>query len=174
MNNLIVLFNSIRLVVMDMDGVLTDGKLLLLDDSNWVRKMDIKDGYAIQLAVKKGLKIAVVTGSFSEAVKSRMAKLGVDAFHENVKKKGNKIEELAQLHGLSKEEILFIGDDIPDLAAFYAVGTKACPADAVEAIKEKADYVSRFKGGDGCVRDVLEKILKVQGLWNNGADISSI
>jgi 3-deoxy-D-manno-octulosonate 8-phosphate phosphatase (KDO 8-P phosphatase) len=174
MNNLIGLFNSIRLVVMDMDGVLTDGKLLLLDDSNWVRKMDIKDGYAIQLAVKKGLKIAVVTGSFSEAVKSRMAKLGVDAFHENVKDKGNKIEEIAQLYGLSKEEILFIGDDMPDLASFYAVGTKACPADAVEEVKAKADYVSRFKGGDGCVRDVLEKILKVQGLWNNGADISSI
>lgn len=174
MDSLIDLFSKIRLVVMDMDGVLTDGKLLLLDDSNWVRKMDIKDGYAIQYAIKKGIKIAVVSGSFSEAVKLRMAKLGVGSFYENVKDKGNKIEDLAQVHGLLKEEVLFIGDDIPDLSAFQAVGLKACPADAVAEVKERADYISRYNGGDGCVRDVLEKILKVQGLWNLGSDIASI
>jgi 3-deoxy-D-manno-octulosonate 8-phosphate phosphatase (KDO 8-P phosphatase) len=174
MNSLIELFKRIRLVVLDMDGVLTDGKLLILDNSNWARKMDIKDGYSIQFAIQKGLKIAVVTGSFSEAVKERLAKLGVDSFHQNVTNKGNSINELATIHGLLKEEILFIGDDIPDLSAFNAVGAKACPADAVAEVKEKADYISCYKGGDGCVRDVLEKILKVQGLWNVGSDISSI
>jgi 3-deoxy-D-manno-octulosonate 8-phosphate phosphatase (KDO 8-P phosphatase) len=148
MDSFIDLFSKIRLVVMDMDGVLTDGKLLLLDDSNWVRKMDIKDGYSIQYAIKKGIKISVVSGSFSE--------------------------DIAQVHGLLKEEILFIGDDIPDLSAFQAVGLRACPADAVAEVKERADYISRYNGGDGCVRDVLEKILKVQGLWNLGSDIASI
>lgn len=174
MNSLIDLFSKIRLVVMDMDGVLTDGKLLLLDDSNWVRKMDIKDGYSIQYAIKKGLKIAVVSGSFSEAMRLRMGKLGVDSFYENVKDKSDKIEYLAQFHGLLREEILYIGDDIPDLSAFKVVGLKACPADAVPEVKERADYISCFKGGDGCVRDILEKILKVQGLWNIDSDIASI
>ena len=174
MNSLIVLFQRIRLVVMDMDGVLTDGKLMLFDNSNWVRKMDIKDGYSIQYAIKKGVKIAVVSGSFSDAIKMRMARLGVDSFYENIKDKGVKIEEIANLHGLSKEEILYIGDDIPDLSAFNAVGTTACPADAVPEIKERADYISRNTGGNGCVRDVLEKVLRVKGLWNTDAHISSI
>jgi len=167
-------FQHIRLVIMDLDGVLTNGKLLILPDGNWVREMDIKDGYAIQFAVKSGLHLAVVTGSSSDPVKQRMAKLGVDLFFENQKEKSAIVQELMRKFALSSEQTLFIGDDIPDLDAFAVVGLKACPFDAAQEVKNTADYISPYHGGNGCVRDILEKILRVQGKWNEKSHISSI
>lgn len=158
-------FQQIRLIVLDMDGVLTNGKLLLLSPDQWIREMDIKDGYAIQLAVKSGLNLAVITGSSSEPVKKRLSILGVDRFYEKVASKGEKILALTDELQLSKHEILFMGDDIPDLDAFDHVGIKACPADAAVEIKQSADYISTNNGGHGCVRDVIEKVLRVQGKW---------
>lgn len=167
-------FQQIRLVIMDLDGVLTNGKLLIMDDGNWVREMDIKDGYAIQFAVRSGLKLAVVTGSSSNAVKERMAKLGVELFFENQKEKSVIVQELMIKFGLSAEQTLFIGDDIPDLDAFRVVGLKTCPVDAVTEVRSIADYISPYHGGNGCVRDILEKVLRIQGKWVVPSHISSI
>ncbi len=159
---------------MDLDGVLTNGKLLIHPDGKWVREMDIKDGYAIQFAVKSGLHLAVVTGSSSTPVKERMAALGVDHFYENQKEKSVIVQDLMRKLGLSAEQTLFVGDDIPDLDAFRVVGLKACPIDAAQELKNAADYISPYQGGNGCVRDILEKILRVQGKWATQSNISSI
>ena len=167
-------FKQIRLVIMDMDGVLTSGKLLIHPDGNWIREMDIKDGYAIQFAVNSGIHLAVVTGSSSDPIKQRMRKLGVDFFFENQKEKSVIVKELMRKFVLSSEQTLFIGDDIPDLDAFEEVGLKACPVDAAQEVKNTADYISPYHGGNGCVRDILEKILRVQGKWNEKSHISSI
>ena len=167
-------FKKIRLVVFDMDGVLTNGKLLLLSNNEWVREMDIKDGFALQLAVKSGLTIAVLTGSTSDPVKNRLSVLGIDRFYDKVRSKGEKIQELAIDLQLKKHEILFMGDDIPDLDALPFVGILSCPADAVVDIKDVADYISPKKGGDGCVRDVIEKVMRIQGNWSHTQAVQSV
>ena len=167
-------FQQIRLIVFDMDGVLTNGKLLLLSTDEWIREMDIKDGYALQLAVRSGLLIAVITGSSSDPVKKRLSVLGIDMFYDRVVSKGEKIIELVNELQLNKDEVLFMGDDIPDLEAFEQVGLKTCPADAVIELKQSADYISTYTGGNGCVRDVIEKTLRVQGKWVQSVPIQSI
>jgi 3-deoxy-D-manno-octulosonate 8-phosphate phosphatase (KDO 8-P phosphatase) len=167
-------FQKIKLVMMDMDGVLTNGKLLIYPDGNWIREMDIKDGYAIQHAVKTGLKLAVVSGSSSSPVKDRLSRLGVDLFFENVSSKSEKVREIQLFLDIDPDESMFIGDDLPDLSAFSACGLKACPSDAVAEVKSSADYISPHKGGNGCVRDILEKIMRVQGSWIIEHQISSI
>jgi 3-deoxy-D-manno-octulosonate 8-phosphate phosphatase (KDO 8-P phosphatase) len=158
-------FRKIKLVLMDLDGVLTNGKLLIYPDGNWIREMDIKDGYAIQYAVKSGLTLVVVTGSSSSPVKERLATLGVNLFFENITVKSEKVKEILQDLNIEPEQAIFIGDDIPDLDAFALVGLRACPDDAVQDVKAVADYISPYKGGNGCVRDILEKILRVQDKW---------
>jgi 3-deoxy-D-manno-octulosonate 8-phosphate phosphatase (KDO 8-P phosphatase) len=167
-------FQNIRLVIMDLDGVLTNGKLLVHPDGNWIRQMDIKDGYAIQFAVKSGLHLAVISGSSSVPVKQRMASLGVELFFENEKFKSERVLELMKKLELTPEQTLFIGDDIPDLDAFEVAGLKACPVDAVQEVKSVADYISPFQGGNGCVRDILEKVLRIQGKWVVKSHISSL
>ena len=158
----------------DLDGVLTNGKIIIQSGSEWLREMNIKDGYALQMAVKSGLHIAVITGSSSEPVKDRLKSLGIDLFYQNVSSKAMILFELMDKLKLSKDEVLFMGDDIPDLDAFNQSGVKTCPVDAVNEVKEAADYISYKKGGDGCVRDVIEKTLKLQGKWNFHSNIKSI
>ena len=167
-------FLKIRLLIFDMDGVLTNGKLLLMPDNEWVREMDIKDGFALQLAVKSGFVIAVMTGSSCEPVKNRLSILGVDRFYDKVSSKAEKIKQIMNECSFQKEEVLFMGDDIPDLEAFEVVGIRTCPADAVVEVKASADYISIQTGGNGCVRDVIEKVLRVQGKWAHISDVQSI
>lgn len=174
MNKLIESFRKIRMIILDMDGVLTDGKLLLHSDGEWLRKMDIKDGYAIQAAVRSGLRMAVVTGSASEPVKKRMARLGVHDFWENIPSKALLVQEIIHLNGLLPEEVLYMGDDIPDLEVFPLVGITACPANAAPELKESVDYISTANGGDGSVRDVIQRIMSVQGTWMIPQNIASI
>ncbi len=167
-------FQQIRLLVFDMDGVLTNGKLLLISPDQWIREMDIKDGFALQLAVKSDLVIAVITGSTSEPVKKRLSLLGIDRFYDKVPSKAQKIIELMNELSLQKHEILFMGDDVPDLEAFAHAGIRTCPADAAIELKQAADYISPKSGGNGCVRDVIEKVLRVQEKWVQSKDIQSI
>ena len=151
----------------DVDGVLTDGSLLVLDDGQMVRRMNIKDGYALQLAVKKGYHILVMSGGTSDAVRMRLDKLGISNIQMNV---ANKREVLAAFAGsmhLTKDQVLFMGDDMPDLAALSEAGVGCCPSDAVPEILAVAHYVSPLKGGKGCVRDVIEKVLKLNHDWND-------
>ena len=163
-----------KLVIFDLDGVLTNGKVSVMPNGEWIREMDIKDGFALQHAVKSGLQIAVITGSFSTAVGERLKKLGIHNYFQNVSSKSAILNELMKRLAIKPEAVLFMGDDIPDLDAFSVVGLKACPADAVTEIIENADYISPQPGGNGCVRDIIEKVLRTQGKWSAPKNIQSI
>ncbi len=165
---------QVKLLVFDLDGVLTNGKILVMPNGEWIREMDIKDGYALQHAVKSGLKVAVITGSFSTPVKERLMKLGIELFFENTPQKSLIINELISNLHIDKSSSLFMGDDIPDLDAFDAVGIKVCPADATPELRQLADYISPKSGGNGCVRDIIEKVLMTQGKWTTTTNIQSI
>ena len=165
---------QVQLLVFDLDGVMTNGKILVMPNGEWIREMDIKDGYALQHAVKSGLKVAVITGSSSSPVKERLSKLGVELFFENTPQKSLVINKLLNELGIDKAFALFMGDDLPDLDAFQAVGIKTCPADAATELLQQADYISPKSGGHGCVRDIIEKVLRTQGKWSAPTYIQSI
>jgi len=166
--------SKVKLLVFDLDGVLTNGKLLVMPNGEWIREMDIKDGYALQHAVKSGLKVAVITGSFSIPVKERLSSLGIELFFENTPQKSLIIKQLIEDFAIDKDSVLFMGDDLPDLDAFDAVGVKTCPADAATELLQVADYISPQSGGNGCVRDIIEKTLRTQGKWSAPTNIQSI
>lgn len=171
--NILAGFKPIRAFVLDVDGVLTDGSLMLLDDGQMARRMNIKDGYALQLAIKKGYHVVVISGGDSEAVRSRLHKLGVSNIHMKITDKKKLLEEFIIQHKLLLEQVLFMGDDIPDMAAMQLVGLSCCPADAVAEIKSISHYISPVNGGYGCVRDVIEKVLKLNGHWGVDETVSS-
>lgn len=166
-------FSQIKCLVFDVDGVLTDGGLLVFDDGQMVRKMNIKDGYALQLAVKKGYYVAIISGGTSEAVKERLNKLGVMDVFLKVEDKKSLLKDYMNKNKLSKDQVLFMGDDIPDYEVMKEVGLPCCPADAVPEIKNIATYISALNGGFGCARDVIEKVLKQQNNWDVAAAITS-
>lgn len=159
------LLRTVKAVVLDVDGVLTDGSLVLTPDGEQVRTMNIKDGYALQLAVKKGIKIAVITGGKSDSVKKRLNGLGIFDVYLGSSDKEDSLNEFLSIYELSAAEILYMGDDMPDYAVMKKVGIATCPADAVPEIKALCIYQSQKNGGEGCVRDILEQILKAQGKW---------
>ena len=171
--NLLSLFKSIQLFVLDIDGVLTDGNLLVLNDGQMARSMNIKDGYALQLAVKKGYSILVISGGKDDAVKARLEKLGVQEVYMNVLNKKELLLKYVTDHSLSWPQVLYMGDDIPDLEPMQMVGLACCPADAVAEIKAISHYISPVDGGRGCVRDIIEKVLKLNNHWNANDSIAS-
>jgi 3-deoxy-D-manno-octulosonate 8-phosphate phosphatase (KDO 8-P phosphatase) len=171
--NILEHFKPIKTFVFDVDGVLTDGNLLILADGQQARTMNIKDGYALQLAIKKGYRVAVISGGTSAAVTERLNRLGVMDVFLPVADKKNKLMEYVEQHRLKWEEILFMGDDIPDHAAMQLTGLPCCPADAVNEVKQVSKYVSPFDGGKGCARDVIEKVLKLNGDWDLDTGSSS-
>lgn len=173
MDNVLSLFKNITTFVFDMDGVLTDGSLWVMPGGVWVRKMNIKDGYALQLAVKKDYRVVVISGSSSDEVTDRLHKLGVSDVFMKVEDKENLLNEYLSKHSLQKEEVLCMGDDIPDLKILQMAGLAACPADAIQEIKSVSQYISHIPGGEGCVRDVIEKVLKLRGDWNNDTSVPS-
>lgn len=163
--NILSRFKLIKTFIFDMDGVLTDGSLMIESSGNWTRRMNIKDGYALQLAVKAGYKVAVISGSASQPVLERLRKLGVNDVYMKVNEKEFFLKEYMQNNKILPEETLFMGDDIPDHGALKIVGLPCCPADAVAEIKQICSYISPVRGGYGCVRDVLEKVLKLNDHW---------
>ena len=171
--NLLSLFKSIKLFVLDVDGVLTDGNLLVLNDGQMARSMNIKDGYALQLAVKKGYRVVIISGGTSEAVRERLQRLGVKDCFLKIDNKKEKLIEYVSQHGLSWDEILFMGDDIPDYIPMQLTGLPCCPADAAPEIKQISHYISPIGGGKGCVRDVIEKVLKLNGHWDLDTTVAS-
>lgn len=157
---------KIKAIAMDVDGVLTDGTLLCADGGEWIRRMNIKDGYAIAHAVKQGLHVAVISGSIGEGVKLRMQRLGLEFIYQDVADKGAKLTEWTESLNVKPEEVMFIGDDMPDIPALKLAGLPCCPKDAVPEVHDVCKYISPYNGGDGCVRDILEKVMKLQGTWN--------
>jgi 3-deoxy-D-manno-octulosonate 8-phosphate phosphatase (KDO 8-P phosphatase) len=171
--NVLQNFSKIKAFVFDVDGVLTDSSVLVLNDGQQARRMNIKDGYALQLAAKKGYKILVISGGTSEAVRDRLTKLGISDVHLDVADKRTIFTAYINEHQLITEQILYMGDDIPDLAVMKMSGLACCPADAVAEIKQVSHYISSFNGGEGCVRDVIEKVLKLNGDWHHDTDVKS-
>lgn len=167
-------FKNIQLFVLDVDGVLTNGNLLLLEDGQMARQMNIKDGYAMQLAIKKGYHILVISGAKSSAVKNRLNLLGISELYLGVEDKLKVLDEFIAKNSFTKEQVLFMGDDLPDFEAMQFAGLACCPADAANEIKNLAHYISPFNGGQGCVRDVIEKTLKLNGHWVHSSKLSSI
>ena len=159
-------FKLIKTFVLDIDGVLTDGSLVIDYENNWLRRMNIQDGYALQLAVKSGFGVIVISGSNSPEVKERLNRLGITDVFMKINDKETFIKELILRKNLALSEILYMGDDIPDYSCMKIVGIPACPADAAFEIKEIASYISPFRGGYGCVRDVIEKVLKLNSKWS--------
>lgn len=163
----------IRTFVFDMDGVLTDGSLLIDNHNNWLRRMNVHDGYALQLAVKENFRVIIISGSESENVKHRLSRLGITDVFMNIKNKEKFIRDFAEEEGIALNEMLYMGDDIPDYFCMQIVGVGACPANAVFEIKEIASYISPSNGGEGCVRDVIEKVLKLNHKWTLQNNIAS-
>jgi 3-deoxy-D-manno-octulosonate 8-phosphate phosphatase (KDO 8-P phosphatase) len=159
------LFRAATAVVMDVDGVLTDGSLLVPDDGEPQRIMNIRDGYAMQLAVRKGLKIGVITGGKSSGVERRLRGLGIQNVTINSDDKTVAFNQLVTTMGLIPESTIYIGDDMPDLKVMKLCGVPCCPFDAIPEILSFSKYISPVKGGRGCVRDILEKVLKLQHKW---------
>lgn len=158
--------NSIRCFAFDMDGVLTNGQLHITDDGKLLRSMSIKDGFAMQHALKKGYEIIVISGSSSDGSSVRLHKLGVDNVFFRAE---NKFEILASFllrKNIKWDEVLCMGDDVPDREILKSSGIATCPADAMDEIKEVCIYVSQKKGGLGCVRDVIEQVMRLQNKWN--------
>jgi 3-deoxy-D-manno-octulosonate 8-phosphate phosphatase (KDO 8-P phosphatase) len=163
--NILALFKSIKTFVFDVDGVLASDILLILGGSEMARNMNSKDGYALQLAVKKGYRVVVISGGVSQAVKDRLVRLGVEEVYLGIANKKEVLEAYIFQHKLKWDEILYMGDDIPDLECMQLVGLPCCPADAAIEIKLVSKYISPIEGGKGCGRDVIEKVLKLNGTW---------
>jgi 3-deoxy-D-manno-octulosonate 8-phosphate phosphatase (KDO 8-P phosphatase) len=163
---LLAAFKKIKCFVFDVDGVLTNGNVTVMPNGVLIRTMNIKDGYALQLAIKKGYKVWVISGGNSEEVKTRLQNLGVSEVFMKVTDKKQLLSELMLLNELAKEEVLFMGDDMPDFEAMQLAGIAACPSDAVVDIKEICSYKAIAKGGAGCAREVIEKTLKLNNHWD--------
>lgn len=158
---------TIKAVIFDVDGVLSSETITMDSNGEPLRTVNIKDGFAIQLAVKRGLYIAIITGGNTSAVKKRYEGLGVTDLYMGCNVKLRAYQDFRCRYHLDDSEIIYMGDDIPDMEIMQKVGCPCCPADACTDVKELSMYVSGKKGGHGCGRDVLEQVLRAQGKWCN-------
>jgi 3-deoxy-D-manno-octulosonate 8-phosphate phosphatase (KDO 8-P phosphatase) len=158
---------KIKVVFLDVDGVLTDGSVLVTEEGEQLRTMNIKDGYALQWAVKQGLKICIISGGKSRGVVKRLNGLGITDIFIGISDKLSCLNEYLTLNEIDTNEALYMGDDIPDIPVLLKCGLKTCPQDAAVDVKAIVDYISPIAGGKGCVRDVIEKILRAKGLWHH-------
>lgn len=156
---------NINTFIFDIDGVLTDGSILAAESGELLRSFNIKDGYALQLAIKKGYKVCLISGANGAAIAKRFAGLGLTDVFLGVSNKVAVFEAYLEQNNISAEQVLYMGDDIPDYEVMLKVGIATCPIDAVDEIKQIAHYISAKKGGEAAVRDVIEKVLKVQKAW---------
>ncbi len=158
---------GITTLMFDVDGVLTDGSVTVMPDGQLLRTLNARDGFALQLAVKKGLRVVIVTGGRSMAIKERLESLGIEDIYLGAHHKLSVLEEYIAKHGIGYEEILYMGDDLPDFEVMSKVGVPACPHDAAYEILEIARYISDKPGGRGAARDVIEKVLRAKQMWFN-------
>lgn len=156
--------NNITTLIFDVDGVFTDGSVYLFKDET-VRILNSRDRLAVEFATKAGLKVFVITGGNSPAVANDLKKFGATEIFLNVRDKLETYNQILSDHNLKDEEVLYMGDDLPDLEVLKRAGVSTCPANAATDIKEIVDYVSKYDGGKYAVRDVIEQTLRVQGKW---------
>lgn len=160
----------IKLIVLDVDGVLTDGGIIIGSDGTEYKAFSVKDGSGISLARHAGIKFAIISGRYSKVIDLRAKELKIDEVYQDVMVKAEAYEDLKKKFGLADAEICFIGDEIIDIPVFKKCGFSAAPADAVEEAGRAADYICKKKGGRGCVREVTDMILKAQGKWDGAVD----
>jgi len=156
---------NISTFVFDVDGVLTDGTLIITSEGEMLRKMNVKDGYALKTALQKGYNICIITGGTNEGVRLRLKGLGITDIYLGAHHKEDPLKEYLDIYEIAPENVLYMGDDMPDIPPMKLVGLSSCPQNAIPEVKEVCDYVSHKNGGDGCVRDVIEQVLKVKGDW---------
>lgn len=156
---------KVKAFVFDVDGVFTDGGIIPLTNGDFIRQYNSKDGYAVTYAIKSGYPVAIITGGRGDSLEMRFRMLGVTSFHPNISDKLTVLKEFMKEQSLRPEEVMYMGDDIPDLDAMKHVGMPVCPADAVSEVLEASRYVSQFDGGHGCVRDVIEQVLRAHDKW---------
>lgn len=157
--------SQIKAIIFDVDGVLSAQTVLMDNNGEPLRSVNIRDGYAIQLAQKMGLRIVILTGGRTESIRLRYKYLGVEDIYLSCAVKIQTYEEFKKKYGLNDHEIAYMGDDIPDLQIMSRVGCPCCPADACPEVKKASIYVSHFIGGHGCGRDIIEQVLSAQGKW---------
>jgi 3-deoxy-D-manno-octulosonate 8-phosphate phosphatase (KDO 8-P phosphatase) len=167
MTNYKPLLKNINTFIFDYDGVLSDGSIITLNDGEAYRTTNVKDGYALQLAVKKGYRVAVISGAKADCMMNRLKSLQITDIFLGVENKMAVFNSYLEDNGITTDQVLFMGDDIPDFEVMLKAGISTCPADAVEEIRKIANYISHAPGGKGCVRDVIEQVLKIQGKWMN-------
>ncbi|HKJ06720.1 MAG TPA: HAD-IIIA family hydrolase [Flavobacteriaceae bacterium] len=157
---------NISTFIFDVDGVLTNGVIHISSTGELTRLMHTKDGYALKTAIQKGYNVCIISGGNNEGVRTRLSGLGVKEIYLGTHNKIEQFEEFIKKYDIDPENVLYMGDDIPDYPVMERVGLPACPKDAVAEIQNISKYISQKKGGNGCVRDVIEQVLKVQGNWN--------
>ena len=155
----------VEAIVLDVDGVMTDGGIIPTPEGDFIRRYDAKDGYAIASALREGLKVCVISGGRGRMLENRLTMLGVSRMYLNCMDKVAAIEEFIYENNLTSEQVLYMGDDIPDLECMRIVGMPVCPADACMEVVEASRYVSEFAGGHGAVRDIVEQVMRAKGLW---------
>ncbi len=158
-------FGEIDTFIFDVDGVLTNSELIILENGNLLRKMNVRDGYAMKRAIKMGYKVCIITGGNSSGVVQRLKGLGIEDIYSNVQNKLDKYEDYIHAYEIDPAKVLYMGDDIPDYEVMRKVALPCCPNDAAREIISISLYVSPIKGGNGCVRDVIEKVLRLKGDW---------
>ncbi len=157
--------SQITTFIFDVDGVLTDGSIQISTNGELLRTMNIKDGFAMKHAREQGYTICIISGGKNEGVRHRLRGLGITDIYLGCPDKVEQMEEFFDIYEISPENVLYMGDDLPDLYPMKLIGLPCCPQDAASEIKDISKYVSHRKGGKGCVRDVIEQVMKVQGKW---------
>ncbi|MCE1201106.1 MAG: HAD-IIIA family hydrolase [Bacteroidia bacterium] len=165
MSNYKALLRNVTTFIFDYDGVMTDGVIVLNNDGEPLRTANVKDGYALQLIRKLGYNIAIISGGYSPSMLRRFESLNIENVFLGVSNKLEVFEKYLEDNGIRPEEVVYMGDDIPDYRPMKRAGVPVCPSDASEEIKSISVYISRYRGGHGCVRDIIEQVLKVQGRW---------
>lgn len=160
------IMNDITTFIFDVDGVLTDGSVFVTNEGEILRTMNIRDGYAMKAAVESGYNVCIISGGSNEGVRVRLRNLGITDIHLGTPDKVETYKEYIELYAIKPEQVLYMGDDIPDYHVMQLVGLPTCPQDASAEIKAISKYISHKKGGKGAVREVIEQVMKVQGKWH--------
>ena len=165
MSNYKTKLKNIRAFAFDVDGVFTDGKVLATENGDLLRQHDSKDGFGLRMAVLHNYPTAIITGGTSESIRKRFAPIGVNEIYLKSRNKVPDFLLFCKKYSLDPSEVAFVGDDLPDIPVLRVCGLAVCPADAVPEVKDVCDYVSLYPGGRGCVRDLIEQVLKIHGDW---------
>lgn len=155
----------VEAIVLDVDGVMTDGGIIPTPDGDFIRRYNAKDGYAIASAIREGLKICIISGGRGRMLENRLQMLGVTRYYLNCMDKVTAIREFVTDHNIDLENVIYMGDDIPDLECMRLVGVPVCPSDAAMEVVEASRYVSEYNGGHGAVRDIVEQVMRAKGVW---------